>query len=295
MAPPMPELEKDSFLGHLEALRATLLTCVCAWAAAVPFGIILAPRFIRSLMHWSFPEPFRQLNYFGVLEVFVVYMRMGFILAVVLVSPYITFKIWKFLLPALYENERRLFKRWLVFAALLFISGAAFCVAAILPLIVRFSAAFASEYLTPVLGLSNFLSLSGALILACGAMFQMPVAIFIAVRFGLVRVETLRHGRPYALIFILIFAAILTPPDVISQLLLALPTLLLYELGIILASRATPPPEEEVPWQGSDPATPDALAVTPAASLEETHQSAPEDTMYDFYQKEANRTDSDDK
>lgn len=290
----MPELEKDSFLGHLEALRATLLACVRAWALAVPFGIVLAPRFIRALMHWSFPESFRQLNYFGILEVFVVYMRMGLILAVVFASPYIIFKIWRFLLPALYENERRLFKRWLVFAAILFVAGAAFCVVAILPLIVRFSAAFASDYLTPVLGLSNFLSLSGALILACGAMFQMPVAIFIAVRFGLVRVESLRHGRPYALIIILVIAAILTPPDVISQLLLALPTLLLYELGIILASSAAPP-IEEAPWQGPDPASSETQAVAPVAMpSQEAGESSPDDTMYDFYKKEAARTDSDD-
>lgn len=292
----MSRYERDTFLGHLEALRRTLLACVAAWVIAVPVGIFLAPRFVKWMVVWSFPAAMRELNYFGLLEVFVMYMRMGLILGAVLASPYITFKLWRFLLPALYENERRMCRRWLVFAAVLFIAGAAFCVGAILPLIVRFASSFASDYLRPVLGLSNFLSLAGALIVAFGAMFQMPVAVFIAVRFGLVRVEALRRGRPYVLIVILIIAAILTPPDIVSQLLLATPTWLLFEFGLFLAARAVPPAQPDIVAGVGEPGEQHGKGVVKErTSADVLHSScsideASDDTLLDFYQREAERT-----
>lgn len=145
--------------------------------------------------------------------------------------------MWRFLLPALYEGERRALKWWVTISTALFALGAAFCVGLILPLLMSFSGGFATPELQPVLGLANFLHLAGWLMFAFGVMFQAPVLVLIAVRFGLVSASSLAKKRPYILTGILILAAILTPPDVVSQIMLAVPTWLLFELGLHGARR----------------------------------------------------------
>jgi len=177
--------------------------------------------------------------------VFMVNLRMGCILAAILCYPYVAYRLWHFLLPALYDEERKAWRHWLVGSSFLFFAGGAFCVAAVLPLIMKFAASFASDTITPLIGLSQFISLAGKLVLAFGIMFQMPIAVCILVRFGLVGLDAIRNSRPYVLIVILLVSALLTPPDILSQGMLAAPTWLLFELGILLASRIKPKPKDE--------------------------------------------------
>ena len=238
----MAELETDSFLDHVEALRRTLLACLAAWAVALPFGLVLARPFVSWLIRWSCPASIARLHYFSALEAFTTYLRIGGVLAILLCHPYLVHRVWQFLLPALHEHERRALRPWLVVFSLLFASGAAFCLVAILPLLMRFSASFASADLAPVLGLADFVALAGALTLAFGLMFQTPIAVVVAVRFGLASAAALRHARPYVLIAVLVVSAVLTPPDVISQIALAAPTWILFELGILFAARGSDRP-----------------------------------------------------
>ena len=126
---------------------------------------------------------------------------------------------------------------WIFFSSVLFAGGIAFCIGLILPMLMRFSGGFATPELQPVLGLANFLNLAGWLMLAFGVMFQSPIAVLLAVRFGVISAETIRRKRPYVMTGILIAAAILTPPDIVSQVMLAVPTWLLFELGLILAGK----------------------------------------------------------
>lgn len=276
----MPELEKDSFLAHLEALRMTLLACFAAWAIALPFGWAAAPEVVNAITQWSCPEALGQLHYFSPLEVFMVNLRMGCILATALCYPYATYRIWNFLLPALYEAEQKAYRRWLVSSAVLFIAGGAFCVAAVLPLLMQFAASFATASVTPIIGISQFISLAGMLILAFGIMFQMPIAVCIIVRFRLVSLEKLRHSRPYVVIVILIIAALLTPPDVVSQVMLAAPTWLLFELGILFASKIKLEDKEEEEEDATTPPDEDPLAsATPP----------PADSTDTFYESEYKR------
>ena len=228
----------ESFLDHLEALRQTVLRCVTAWVVALPVSLWLAPHLVDLLLKWSAPEKITEWNYFSPLEVFLVDMQVGAVTALVLSFPYCAWKLWEFLLPALTETERKGFRFWVSFATALFITGAIFCVSVVLPMVMRFAASFATERIRPVLGVAQFVSMAGSLSLAFGIAFQLPVAVCIAVRFGLVKTSMLRKGRPYSLVAILIVAAILTPPDVLSQVLLACPMLLLYEAGIWLAARS---------------------------------------------------------
>ncbi|NLF21719.1 MAG: twin-arginine translocase subunit TatC [Lentisphaerae bacterium] len=236
----MTPTANSTFLEHLEALRRTLLGCLASWAIALPIGFALAPAAVSRLLDWCRSGAIVRLHYFSPLDVFVVQMKTGAVLAAVLCYPYAANRLWRFLVPALHAGERKMLSLWLVASSLLFLAGGVFCVLVLLPLVMRFSATFASEQVAPMIGIGAFVSLAGTLILASGVLFQMPVWVCLAVRFGLVRIESLRASRPYALIVVLILAAVFTPPDVVSQLILAVPTWLLFELGLWVAGRMRP-------------------------------------------------------
>ena len=128
---------------------------------------------------------------------------------------------------------------WVAGASLLFFGGVAFCALGILPAVMRFAASFANEQMEPLLGISEYLSLVGWMSLAFGAMFQAPILVMLAVRFGLLTPEGIASKRPYVVVLIFLLAAFLTPPDVVSQLVLGLPTWGLFELGLLLSRRVS--------------------------------------------------------
>ena len=218
---------------HLEALRECIIKSLVAICALTPLGFYIAPKVIDFLIHNSMPLDSIKLHYFSPMEVFIIQLKAGVVLAVIFSFPYLIYRIRKFILPALYKNERK-FLFWLIFlSTFLFISGAAFCVFVILPLIMNFSLGFMTDNLEATLGLNNFISLSSGLILAFGVMFQFPLFVISLVKFNLVDIKTIINLRPYIIVFILILAAIFTPPDIISQLMLFVPTWLLFEAGLI--------------------------------------------------------------
>ena len=226
---------QQTFIQHLEALRSMLIHSVAAVAVLTPAGFYLAPKFIDFLIKNSLPQGIAKLHYFSPMEVFVIQLKAGLVIAFVLAFPYVVLQVRKFILPALYEHERK-FLGWLVVLATgLFVFGAAFCVFVIMPLIMNFSAAFATSQLEATLGLSSFINLSAGLMLAFGLMFQIPLAVLIGIKFGLVSVDMLKNARPYIIVGILILAAIFTPPDIVSQLMLGVPTWLLFEAGVFAA------------------------------------------------------------
>ena len=226
----------ESFVSHLEALRNALLRCVIVTAALLPPGYVLAPRAISALTAWCFPDG-ASLHYFAPMEVFFVQLRLALVIALVLAYPWNAAQIWRFVLPALYKHERRAVARAALISTLLFACGAAFCAGLVLPAVIKFSSGFARQSLEASIGLANFVSLAGWLTLAFGLMFQTPVIALLAVRFGLVSAAGLARKRPYVMTLILVAAGILTPPDVISQLIMAAPTWLLFELGLLAARR----------------------------------------------------------
>ena len=233
-------LPEASLISHLEALRQTLLTCLTATALCYPAGYMMAPEAIDLLLNWCFPGNGGNLYYFSPLEVFWVHLRTGFFLAIMLACPYILFQIWRFVLPALYRHEKKPVLFWSILSVSLFLSGMAFSILAVLPLVTQFAISFSTSHIHAMIGLENFLYLAGMMMLACGIMFQMPVIVFILIRSGLVSRQTLAGKRPFIMTGILIAAAVLTPPDVLSQLLLAVPSWLLFELGLFLASETEP-------------------------------------------------------
>lgn len=171
------------------------------------------------------------------MEVFLLQLKISALLDCVLFSPYIAWNMWQFVLPALYDNEKRFIRSIVALTSMLFIAGVAFCLIVCFPLIVRFGMGFASTALQPVFGVSNLVTLALWLSLAFGCMFQFPLVTYALIRAGIVSYETVCSKRPYVVVAILLFAALLTPPDIISQLLLGAPTYLLFETGLFAARR----------------------------------------------------------
>ena len=232
----MTDASVSTFASHIEALRKSLLLCVIATVALCPVGFFLAPRVIDFLVRFSFPENAGVLHFFSPMEVFVSQLKLGLILALAIAYPWNVLQLWRFLLPALRNDERKSLG-WMIFgASALFFGGRIFCGAVILPLMMRFSLSFETGRIHPMLGLAGFLSLAGWSMFAFGVMFQTPTIALILSKFGIVSAAGLRKKRAVVMTVILIIAAALTPPDVVSQLLLAIPSWLLFELGILLSA-----------------------------------------------------------
>ena len=221
----------------MDALRRALIRSLVALA----IGIV--PIFFASpyVLDWFCRQIALQggvtLHYFSPMEVFLLQVKISALLDCVLFSPYIAWNAWQFVLPALYEKEKRFIRSVAVLTSLLFIAGVAFCLVVCFPLIVQFGMSFAGESLMPVFGISNLVSLALWLSLAFGCMFQFPLVTYALVRAGIVSYETVCNKRPYVVVGILVFAALLTPPDVVSQLMLGAPTYLLFEAGLLAARR----------------------------------------------------------
>ena len=231
---------ETTFTEHLEALRMTILRCLAVFLCLYPVCYALSAPFLNWLLAWSLPETLGGMHYFSPLEVFMVRLKLAGVLALVLSYPWILLQAWQFCAPALYPHEKRTALWWVAGASLLFVGGVAFCALGILPLIMRFAASFANEQMKPILGVSEYLSMVGWLSLAFGAMFQAPILVMLAVRFGLLTPEGIASKRPYIVVLIFVLAALLTPPDVVSQLILGLPTWALFGLGLLLAKRIPP-------------------------------------------------------
>ncbi|SHL08685.1 twin arginine targeting (Tat) protein translocase TatC [Fibrobacter sp. UWH6] len=152
-------------------------------------------------------------------------------------SPCIAWNLWKFVLSGLYENERRFVRSIVWMTCGLFIAGVVFCLGICFPLLVKFGMSFQSKTLQPIFGVSNIVTLALWLSLAFGCMFQFPLVTYALIRADIVYYETVCHARPYVVVGILVLAALLTPPDIVSQLILGVPTYLLFEAGLLAARK----------------------------------------------------------
>lgn len=229
-----------SFLDHLEALRQTIIACFMALAVLYPLAYYAAPFLLKGLVAWCVPAELGKLYYFGPMDVFRIKLEMSLIIALALDFPWSAYQIWKFLMPALYKEEQKILLGGILLSTILFVLGVAFSILVMLPAVMSFAGSFATGDLQPLLGLNNFITLAGWLMLAFGMMFQTPVAVLIAVRLGFTTRAGLKAKRVYVMTGILILSAILTPPDVLSQLMLAVPTWLLFEGGLCLAGWLEP-------------------------------------------------------
>ena len=225
-------------MDHLSELRGRLVRCclavmggfIACWAVVDPiFDALVAP--LLSVL----PDGSHAI-YTTLPEGFFTRMHIAFVAGVFVSSPIIFYQVWAFIAPGLYEEEKRSIIPVAVMSAFFFISGGAFCYFVVFPNAFAFFMSYATDTIVAMPKVSDYLSFVLKLILAFGIVFEMPLFAFFLARMGIITAELMRRVRRYAILAIFIVAAILSPPDVVSQLLMAAPMLVLYELSIFVAA-----------------------------------------------------------
>lgn len=232
----MSETESDeSIIAHIEALRETILHCLVSLGVIFPFAFYFAPKVLSHLINILIGSHNITLNYFSPTEVFLIQIKIALVLDILICFPYISKKIWNFLLPALYEKEKKFIKSIVLSSSMLFILGVLFCIFFILPQIINFGMSFSTQNINAVFGVSNIVTVSLWLSVVFGIMFQFPLITYSLIKSEIVSYKTISDKRPYVVVGLLILASILTPPDVVSQVMLFVPTYLLFEIGLFFS------------------------------------------------------------
>lgn len=233
----MNDEPKLSFIGHLDELRLTLIRCLFFLALCFPVAYAFSPEIIEWLRR-EFCSGLPGLVYFQPMELFFTRLRLAFFLAFAAGFPFIVYQCWRFAAPAFGERARRSIALVVCSCSIFFFIGAAFALFGILPMVMKFSLGMATEGVNPMIGVGSFVNLAAMLAFGFGVMFQLPVLVYLVVAGGWVGVDSVRVWRPFVYVGILVAAALLTPPDVVSQLALAVPVFLLFEGGFFFARLA---------------------------------------------------------
>lgn len=226
-----------SFVSHLVELRdrlirvliAFLVVFVCLFPWARELYTVLAQPLLAEL-----PQGGKMIAT-DVVGVFLVPMKVAAMLAFLITLPYTLFQAWAFVAPGLYLHEKKLVLPLVIASALLFLVGMSFAYFLVFPTVFHFMSKIAPEGVAWMTDIDKYLSFAMSTFLAFGVTFEVPIIVIVLVRVGIVDIEKLKEWRPYVIVGAFIIGAVFTPPDVLSQLMLAIPLCLLYELGIILA------------------------------------------------------------
>ncbi len=239
---PAEELLEDGLIGHLADLRTSVVRATLAvlvtFFILLPFSEEIFTNFVQPLL-LSLQGDSRFIAT-GILDPFLIPLKVTFFLAFCLTVPYVLYQLWRFVAPGLYKHERLLVVPIVISSTLLFYLGMAFAYFLVFKLVFEFIIGIAPEVLEFLPDSSKYFSFALTIFLVFGLAFEVPVAVFILVRARIVDVASLRRKRPYVIAGSFIISAIATPPDVISQFMLALPLCLLFELGIAFASLWAP-------------------------------------------------------
>ncbi|MBU4345190.1 MAG: twin-arginine translocase subunit TatC [Proteobacteria bacterium] len=229
------EAEKIPFTGHLEELRKRLVACFIA----IGIGFVVSYGFKEKLFDIlshpliSVMGADEKLIFTGLPEAFFTYLKVAFLSGFMLAAPVVLYQFWMFVAPGLYQKERRFLVPIVFLSSVFFVGGALFGYFIVFPFGFKFFLGFASETIKPLPSMREYLSFSAKLLLAFGLVFELPLIITFLAKLGIVSVEFLKKNRKYALLLFFVCAAILTPPDVVTQIMMALPLMMLYEISII--------------------------------------------------------------
>ena len=238
--------EKQPFLSHLEELRKRLV--VCALGVGVGFGIayIFSERLFQLLvapLKAVMPEG-DQLIFTNLPEMFFAYLKVAFIAGILAAAPLIFYELWMFIAPGLYQKEKKMAIPFVISSTILFVGGALFGYFVVFPFGFKFFIGFSNETVKALPSVKQYFSFSIKLLFAFGAVFELPVIIFFLSKMGIVTPQFLRQKRKYAILMTFALGAILTPPDVITQCMMAGPLIVLYEIGILVSKVAYKKKEE---------------------------------------------------
>jgi sec-independent protein translocase protein TatC len=249
-------MTQDTFISHLIELRdrmlrgllAVTIVFLCLFPWAKDLYTILAQPLLAVLPAGG------QMIATDVVGVFLVPLKVTALVAVMIVMPYLLYQMWAFVAPGLYAHEKRLVLPLVFTSSVLFMAGMAFAYFVVFPLAFRVLASFAPDGVAWMTDIDKYFSFVLGMFVVFGVTFEIPVAVILLVRMGVVTVEQLTEARPYVIVGAFVVAAVLTPPDVVSQLLLAFPLWLLYELGIIAARVMGVTPQKAEAETSAEPA-----------------------------------------
>lgn len=239
----------DTFISHLVELRNRIMKasaavivvflCLMPWAGRI-YDLLAHPMMV------ALPEGSKMIAT-GVITPFLIPVKVTLLVAFLLALPVVLYQAWAFVAPGLYEHEKKLIAPLVVSSSVLFIAGVAFCYFFVFGVIFKFINEFAPKSIMVAPDIESYFSFVMTLFIAFGVTFEVPIVVIVLVRMGLVSVEKLKEFRPYVIVGAFVVAAVVTPPDIMSQLLLAVPLCLLFEIGLLVAplfARITRAPEE---------------------------------------------------
>ncbi len=233
----LPDETEQTFISHLIEVRSRLLKIVVV--VLVIFLVLFY--FATDLYSWLAQPLLRYLPENAsmiatqVASPFLAPFKLALVLSIFVAIPFILYQIWAFVAPGLYKHEKKMVLPLLISSTLLFYGGAAFAYYVIFPIIFQFFTSIQLEGVTQMTDITEYLDFVLKMIVAFGIVFEVPVAIILLVRMGVISVESLNEKRPYVIVGSFVLGMLITPPDVVSQILLAVPVWLLFELGLFVA------------------------------------------------------------
>ncbi len=234
--------DANSFVFHLLELRSRLLKIVIGLVVSI---LIFLP-FSNELYTWLAQPLLKQMPAgahmiaTAVTTPFLVPMKVATLVGIVASLPYTLYQVWAFVAPGLYEHERRFIGQLIVASTALFLLGMSFAYFFVFPVLFGFVATSAPQGVSVMTDIGSYLDFVTTMFVSFGVAFEVPIAVLLLVKFNLVKVSALKEARSYVIVGAFIIGAILTPPDVISQVMLAVPLWLLYEAGVLVAQFVEP-------------------------------------------------------
>jgi len=225
--------KKKTVIEHLEELRLRIIKCAVFVIAASVICYNFSGKILSIVI-----KPANRTVFIAPQEAFVAYIKVAFISGILASVPFILFEAWRFISEGLQTREKKYVLLFAPLSLIFFAVGAIFGYGVILPVAMKFLLGFSTEYITPMLSVGMYVSFAGLLIFAFGIMFELPIAALFATKIGLVTPYFLSKRRREAVVIIFIMAAFLTPPDVVTQMLMAVPLLALYEASILFSKLA---------------------------------------------------------
>ena len=225
-----PRPDELSFMGHLDELRWRLIKSVIAVFIAACLFYPFVDRVLAFLI-----RPVGHVIFTSVADAFVARLMLTIWAGVILALPVIIYQVWQFVCAGLKDNERKYIRFFAPFSFILFVAGGMFGYLAMIPIGMKFLLSFATEFIVPMITIQNYISFVTTLILAFGVAFQLPLVLMFLAKIGIVTPAFLVQKRKHAIVLILIVSALITPPDAVSQIIMALPLVVLYEIGIIIS------------------------------------------------------------
>jgi sec-independent protein translocase protein TatC len=213
-----------------------LLVCIAAIAILFPVMFSISKPGIDWLVGTFSPS--LTLYAFAMHEMFFLQMKMGFALAIAGAFPIIAWQVWRFVAPGLYEHERHYVGRFVFISSFLFLGGASFALFAVYPMVLRFFQSFGSDHIGNMWGIGNYVNMASMLMLGFGFMFQLPIVVYVIAVTELVSLDAMRKARPVVVVVLLIVSAVLTPPDVVSQIMMGAPAYILFEISLLVSERS---------------------------------------------------------